>query len=63
MFTLTNKNKRRTELNENKINYYIGEKEESALKVIFFITQLYLQSVFSLISLIPTLYYSFIYSA
>jgi hypothetical protein len=57
VFTLTNKNRRRTELNENKISYWIGEKEESALKTIFFITQLYLQSIFlSLISLISYFY-------
>jgi hypothetical protein len=55
VFILTNKNRRRTELNENKINYYIGEKEESVLKTIFF--QLCLQSVFSFLYLL-FLYYS-----
>jgi hypothetical protein len=62
VLTLTNKNKRRIELNENKASYLIEEKEESALKTVFFITQLCLQSVFiSFISLIFTLHYS-IYS-
>jgi hypothetical protein len=38
VFTLTNQNKRRTELNENKNKLLDRKKEESVLKTVFFIT-------------------------
>jgi hypothetical protein len=57
MFTLTNKNRRRTELNENKSKLLDRGEGRECSKSYFFITQLCLQSVFSLLSLFTLLFY------
>jgi hypothetical protein len=54
VFTLANKNRRRTELNENKISYSIGEKKESALKTVFYNLTVFTKCFLSLISLYTT---------
>jgi hypothetical protein len=51
MFTLTNKNRRKIELNENKNKLLDWREERECSENYFFITQLCLQSVFSLLFL------------
>jgi hypothetical protein len=51
VFTLTNKNKRRTELNENKNKLLNRGEGRECSESYFFITQFYLQSIFSPLSI------------
>jgi hypothetical protein len=63
VFTLTNKNKRKTELNENKNKLLNrGEGRECSESCFLYNSIVFTKCFLSLISLIFTLYYSFIYS-